>query len=354
MIAVSALLRQAVYPVMARAGAFARRLSSGSVAVLTYHGVIDEPVMGASPVETGLIAAPAFRRHLRYLKSRYHLISPDLVQGWLRGDESDLPARPLLLTCDDGLRNNLTVMVPILREEGVQCLFFVTGASLEEDAGCLWYDDLYRLLAPAPSGAAVSVGGKTVRLTFSGAAERMNAWWCLVEELSGLPEDERRTTLHSLRRELGSSGGVKAGPSLLNRAELGELVRQGMSVGAHTLSHPVLAKMPAACAEREIRECKSRLESFLQREVWALAYPFGHDGSAGVREMAMAERAGFSCAFMNCGGGLLRRESPRFALPRAHVTAAMNLATVEAHLSGFHTAIQRGVRGGRAENVECA
>ena len=104
MIAVSALLRQAVYPVMARAGAFARRLSSGSVAVLTYHGVIDEPVMGASPVETGLIAAPAFRRHLRYLKSRYHLISPDLVHGWLRGDESDLPARPLLLTCDHASR----------------------------------------------------------------------------------------------------------------------------------------------------------------------------------------------------------------------------------------------------------
>jgi len=84
----------------------------------------------------------------------------------------------------------------------------------------------------------------------------------------------------------------------------------------------------------------------VQREVWALAFPFGHEDSAGAREMTMAERAGYTCAFLNCGGGLSRRISPRFGLPRAHVTGNMDLPELDAHLSGFHDALQRRFRGG--------
>jgi peptidoglycan/xylan/chitin deacetylase (PgdA/CDA1 family) len=132
---------------------------------------------------------------------------------------------------------------------------------------------------------------------------------------------------------------------LLDRNELRQLVAHGMTVGAHTVSHPLLAKMSAELAAQEIRECKSSLESYLQQEIWALAYPFGGEGSAGAREMKMAEDAGYACAFLNHGGGAMRRTSPSYALPRAHVTAAMNLAELEAHLSGFHEDLQRRFRG---------
>ena len=40
----------------------------------------------------------------------------------------------MLLTCDDGLQNTLTDMLPVLQELGLSCLFFVTGASLSEIA----------------------------------------------------------------------------------------------------------------------------------------------------------------------------------------------------------------------------
>jgi hypothetical protein len=140
----------------------------------------------------------------------------------------------------------------------------------------------------------------------------------------------------------------------MNRHELKTLVGQGMSVGAHTMSHPVLAKMSSELVEEEIRECKTRLESLLQQEIWALAYPFGHPGSAGVREMTMAENAGYDCAFLNFGGGLLRQSTPRFGLPRAHVTAEMTVAEMEAHLSGFHEALQRHFRGEGGVFASCA
>ena len=133
---------------------------------------------------------------------------------------------------------------------------------------------------------------------------------------------------------------------LLNRTELRELVAQGMTVGAHTASHPWLPSMEAELARREIQECRSRLASWLQREIWAMAYPFGSEGAAGEREMKMAQDAGFTCAFLNHGGGCFRHASPRFALPRAHVTSAMKISELEAHLSGFHERLQRRFRRG--------
>jgi len=306
---------------------------------------------GVSPIEGALVSADQFRSHLQFLKSRYHLISPEMFHGWLK-DGGSLPQRAVLLTCDDGLLNVLTDMVPILLEEGARCLFFVSGGSLEDGVNWLWYEELYLMLDDAPKGALVAVGGKVVRKESWTAKDLAAIWSSLVEECSHKNSDDRKIALRSWRREWRLPEDWRVSQDmqaarryhLLNRGELPQLVAQGMTVGAHSLSHPLLSKMPSELAEQEIRECKTRMESYLRQEIWALAYPFGHEESAGVREMTMAERAGYACAFLNCGGGLLRLTSPRFGLPRAHVTGQMNLAELEAHLSGFHDALQKRFR----------
>lgn len=358
MIVLSSFLRRAVYPVMSGAGMFSRGACAGDVRVLTYHGVLPEGSgTGKSPADGALLSAEQFRRQLRFLKSRYELITPDAFRGWLKS-EGPLPPRAVLLTCDDGLLSALTEMAPILLEEGARCLVFVTGASLEEDSASLWYEELYRMLEDAPGDAGIALGGTSVRKESIALKNLAGYWWRLVQQLSELNGTDRRTALWSLRTQWRlprdwrmydpEDARAERRYRLLNRSELRQLVTQGMTVGAHTMSHPILAKMPPESAEREIRECRSCLELFLQQEVWALAYPFGHEGSAGAREMKLAEESGYSCAFLNHGGGLSRRASPRFGLPRAHVTAEMTLSELEAHLSGFHERLQRRFRGGGA------
>ena len=303
-----------------------------------------------SPTEGTLVSAEQFRRQLRFLKSRYELITPEMFHGrWSEG--ASLPDRAVLLTCDDGLLNVLTDMIPILLEESVRGLFFVTGASLEDAPASLWYEELFCMLKDAPGEAMLTVDAKRSRKDSLGRKDLFRYWWDLVHELSRLGSDERTVAIDSLRDQwllaknwhLYAAGDERAERRyrLLNRTELQQLVANGMTVGAHTVSHPILAQMPPELAEREIRECRSGLESFLQQEVWALAYPFGHEGSAGAREMRMASEAGYSCAFLNHGGGVSQRTSPRFGLPRAHVTAAMSLSELEANLTGFHQKLQR-------------
>ncbi len=131
---------------------------------------------------------------------------------------------------------------------------------------------------------------------------------------------------------------------MLSASELPALAAAGMSVGAHTLSHPVLADTSPGLAWTEISECRRNLEQILKTTIWALAYPFGDFVTVTLRDQEMAQRAGFKCAFLNVGGGF-GAEMPRFALPRVHVSREMNLGEFEAHVSGFYRRLRRRFLG---------
>ena len=102
----------------------------------------------------------------------------------------------------------------------------------------------------------------------------------------------------------------------------------------------MLSQLLPELAYDEISESRMRLESALQRTVWAFAYPFGDPQSVTPQVLAMARRPGMQAAFLNFGGGL-DTDLPPYALPRVHVTAGMSLAEFEAHVSGFYARLQR-------------
>jgi peptidoglycan/xylan/chitin deacetylase (PgdA/CDA1 family) len=121
----------------------------------------------------------------------------------------------------------------------------------------------------------------------------------------------------------------------MTSGELRQLAAAGMTIGAHTMTHPILSQMPPGLAWQEIVNCKMRLESILRKEIWAFAYPFGDPASVTPSVLTMARRAGFEMSFLNVGGGLGAR-LPLHAIPRIHVSAGMTLAEFEAHVSGFY------------------
>jgi peptidoglycan/xylan/chitin deacetylase (PgdA/CDA1 family) len=72
-----------------------------------------------------------------------------------------------------------------------------------------------------------------------------------------------------------------------------------VTIGAHTLSHPMLPNMPTELAYAEIADSRTQIERVIGEPVWAFAYPFGDRESVGDREADLAQSAGFECAFTN-------------------------------------------------------
>ena len=111
---ISPLLKHVVYPGLSRSG-YLRRLTNAGPAVVTYHGVLPRGYALHDPVlHDHLVSTDAFIRQMRLLKSRYNVISPEQFLLWAEG-QVELPPRSVLLTCDDGLGNNLSDMLPILK-----------------------------------------------------------------------------------------------------------------------------------------------------------------------------------------------------------------------------------------------
>ena len=180
---VSPLLKHAVFPGLAKLGYLRRRNGAGP-AIVTYHGILPKGYQVIDPdLDGGLVSAESFRRQLQLLKHQYNVISPQQFLDWCEAKQ-DLPPRAVLLTCDDDLRNTLTEMVPMLQEHGFSCLFFVTGASLNEVPTMLWHEQLYLMLLAVRGTIAMDPGRGDFRVQSSTLQEKRQLWWNLVKHLS--------------------------------------------------------------------------------------------------------------------------------------------------------------------------
>jgi peptidoglycan/xylan/chitin deacetylase (PgdA/CDA1 family) len=313
-------------------------------AVVNYHGVFPSD-FGARDrfIDGNLVSPEQLQKQLRFLKTDYEVIAPADFRRWIHSSIV-LPPRAVLITCDDGLASNLD-MLPILRDEGVRCLFFITGASCSENPGILWYEELYHILrsGTVEDGSLERVFGDSGKPPSSGALH--SVWWNAVLSASRLNREDRTDRIRRLgsKCKLEPKFSQKRG-RLLDVNEVQQLSKADMSIGAHTMSHPVLSETNDAESFGEIRDSKLALEHALQQPVWAFAYPFGNPATMGKREVGLARKAGFECAFINEGAGFSRCSNP-FKFPRTHITADMSTAELEAHMIGFHMRLQRALRG---------
>lgn len=341
----SPLLKRAVYPALHRTGWFNHGMPPSGFAVVNYHGLIPRGYSSEHAFLDGhLVTAAAFREQLRFLKAHYEIIDPERFRESVEQGRP-LPSRAVLITCDDALHNPLTEMLSVLQEERVSCLFFVTASSCHEEPGMLWFEELYHLMRQQSAANEASqflpeeVNGK-------GAKSFQDWWWGAVRLASKFDAETRAAWMQEFRVRYGTlSTEFEKRHRLLNLRELNRLSDAGMSVGAHTRTHPILAVSNEREARREIHQGRIEIERAIGRPVWALAYPFGNPSTMGDREFRLAQQAGYSCAFLNVEHWEGEEMNP-FAVCRTHVTSNMTLPEFAAHLSGVHIRLQRAVAPG--------
>ncbi len=93
---------------------------------------------------------------------------------------------------------------------------------------------------------------------------------------------------------------------IMNWEELSFLVKEGIEIGSHTLTHPFLTKIPPAEARKEIEDSKKLLEDKLGVEVISFCYPYGDYNEAVVR---MVRDAGYQYAFTTTKGSYAQSPS---------------------------------------------
>ena len=91
-----------------------------------------------------------------------------------------------------------------------------------------------------------------------------------------------------------------------------------IEVGAHSVSHSLLAGLPEAAQREEIQQSKLQIEELSGRPVLAFAYPYGKPDSYTAATVQLVREAGFAGACSNRPGVVTRGANP-YELPRLHV-----------------------------------
>lgn len=358
MLIASSMLKHAAYPCLAELKYFQnwREKREGQLSVLTYHGVFPQGYKRRSRwLDGNLISSHNLRRQLTVLKSCYDVITPQEFKQFLEGDIA-LPRRAVLITCDDGLANVISDMLPVLESLDIKCLFFLTANSYTQQPGMLWYEELWLLLERVAAGNLdFAHPAAAIPEVPSDEERRHEIWWRLVRDLSKTNMDTRRDFIQKFalkakvptewKAELLQDPANRNRFQLLNLADVQTLIRAGMTIGAHTISHPVLKLCAPEVAAAEIAPPQSIVfdaSATQESSMWALAYPYGTHETVSDRERSMAAAAGYACAFMNTGG-MCSPSANKFAIPRVNISGNMTLGEFEAHASGFHYHFQNRV-----------
>jgi len=278
-----------------RSSSASLRLRSAPVStIFRYHRVNDDhdPFLTALPVAR-------FSAQMEYLARHFQVVSLDQLASGLPQTAGDKSC--VAVTFDDGYRDNFIHAFPVLKKIGIPATIFLTTGYIE--SGRLpWYDQVRlafkltlrrRLSLRAVGGPDAPLGNEDQRLE---AMARTLSWLRVIDE------QERLVGLPYMFNELGVPSLLNLPATMLGWDQIRQMKKDGISFGAHTVTHPALGGLPSSRLKEEILGSKRTIENRLQTPVRHFAYPFGKQSDFGWQAKQVIQAAGFQTAVTTIPG----------------------------------------------------
>jgi peptidoglycan/xylan/chitin deacetylase (PgdA/CDA1 family) len=324
---------------------FMRPFVAGVGAILTLHHVRPPRPDRFQPNRL-LEVTPAFLEDVvRYLR-RAGLDIVSLDEMCRRLIEQDFRRRFVCMTIDDGYRDTLQWAYPLLKKYDVPfCIYIPT--SFPDRLGELWWLALEAVVA-RNKRVDLLIDGRQQGFDCTTVAEKRH----LFEELYGWlrslkTEDELRRVVRDLSARYRVDIAAFCDELCMNWEELARLAEDPLvTIGAHTVNHVMLAKVPEAMARSEMQMSRAVIEAALGTRPEHLSYPVGDPTSAGPREFRIAAELGFKTGTTTRPGVLFPEHRDHLlALPRISLNGEhQQMRYVQVLLSGAATALWNGFR----------
>ena len=279
------------------------------LSVVLFHRVLAAP----DPLFPDDIDQARFRQICDWLATWFNVLPLD--QALRQQAEGRLPARALAITFDDGYADNHDFAMPILRGRGLSATFFIASGFL--NGGRMWNDTVVEALRRSPKTAldlsSLGLAGLE-QVDLSSAEAKRHATHRLLLATKYLPLAQRQRTVDAIA---SLAGAPLPNDLMMSTDQLRAMQAAGMQIGAHTVTHPILARLGDAQAALEINAGKAALESLLQQPMTLFAYPNGKPGQDYLpRDVALVRQAGFSAAVSTAYGAWRPDRDDCFQVPR--------------------------------------
>jgi peptidoglycan/xylan/chitin deacetylase (PgdA/CDA1 family) len=288
--------------------ALSRRMNRAKLLVLCYHGVVSDASFAASAARgaefylyRNAVGLAQFRRQIEMMAKLFSPVSAADVDDWLQG-RRELPPNPVLVTFDDGFRNNLTLAAPVLEQFGVPAVFHVATGYI--GAGrVLWPLLLDKIIMTWPKRDLPLPDQEATLPLPESPAERVSICQRVRSKCKALRDKARQSYLERLRGEnpLNMSNFDRELVEFLNWDEVRTLHQKGFTIGSHTIEHPILSRLEPDSLARELGDSRLSIEREIGAPCNVLAYPNGHRDDYSAEVVSATRDAGYRLAFTLAG-----------------------------------------------------
>lgn len=281
---------------------------SNLLRILTYHRV-DSPA--------------TFAAQMHYLAQHYHVVSmAEVLAVYQRG--AILPPRSVLITFDDAYCDFAEQAWPVLKQYSLPVTLFVPTAFPDQPARLFWWDRLQAALQGTTQCTALDT--PIGQLPLTNPAQRTQAYKRLREYVKSLPHAQAMTWVDECCQRLGTPA-----PSndILSWAALRQLAQEGVTLGAHTQTHPLMNRISPEAMYAEAVGSLRDIEDKIGTASPVFAYPSGGFNRAAV---AVLEQAGFTLAFTTVRGMNVLPAAAPLLLRRTNVGERTTLPLLRAQL----------------------
>jgi peptidoglycan/xylan/chitin deacetylase (PgdA/CDA1 family) len=278
----------------------------------------------------------ALSRQCAYIRRHYHPVSlGDVVQSWQTG--KPLPPRALAITVDDGYADFQRAW-SMLKQFHLPATLFVVSGFVNRDLW-LWPDVVQFCLRRSPLNRICIDMPHVERFerSLQTEAERQAADADLDTLLLAMPDERRRDLIARLPHLAGVPlpGNIPSEYAPLSWEDIKKMASEGLEVGAHTETHPVLARISSPeVLRREVAGSKRAIEDRLNLPVRHFCYPNGQIPDFNAASVEAVRAAGFLSA-TTAQRGLISPGDSHWELRRVGVDPLMPNERFELELAGF-------------------
>jgi peptidoglycan/xylan/chitin deacetylase (PgdA/CDA1 family) len=282
-------------------------LQDGGAAILMYHSVLEDPLQQVDSLGGIIHSRAVFRQQMELLAREFHPVGMDELAILLRGEEK-IPRRCVVVTFDDGYRDNSENAASILEQVGVRAAFYVTVGCIEK--GQLpWPSRVRFALRSTGRKAWTDPAGALWPLQTEAGRDRAFAKAC--EYCCRLAGTAQEQLVAAIETELETETPPGSKQLMMNWDEVRKLSERGHVVGSHTLSHPNVAHLPQRDVQVELEQSRACLEKHLNRPVAHFSYPCpALSPHWNEQTIEACRRAGYETAVVTDGGLAHKRDNP--------------------------------------------
>lgn len=281
----------------------------GNGAILTYHRVLPDSIVSNDSILNIAVSITNFRKQIEYLKNNFSILP---IDNFLRHINSNSKQFKVLITFDDGYKDNLDYAYPILKEFNVPAIIYVITKFIGNRFSPWWIqlDDFVRNNRYFKNKNKKFIFFKNILL--------------LSDQLT---IDKQLSLFTKINKK-------KYDQIFLNHKEIKFLSEQKLiTIGSHSHSHYNFSKLNEKQAFSELKISKSILEKIIKKKIIHFSYPYGNYENINFQHIKILEQLGYMSAATTIRKKI---DDPNlFLLPRIFVNNDSNLLRIKLKLLGF-------------------